>query len=335
MPRLKAKQEEDESIDLKAELSAYLKVREESKADEEAQKEVGKVIGGTKGNKVLEFVSGSPNKAYVKEDAPNVFDYDELTKYGFGNLVTPIMNAGGRLQMYDLMGMTPPPMPDRLKPKKVRRIIIDRTGEDDTARYTGLKMGQVLDDDEMGRALAEAQRKKKEGLELKKKLKEQEYVQPFADKRNTGPRMTPDWTPEQLDEEGKRQGKAQAWARKARAGELKKDPYEDLAIEGGSRIYSIVTTLFVSFALGNASNMAAAFLLGSDEAGSALLSQLRFPAYALILFSIISSVVSAGVLAPSKKRNTFVWAMKGYIGGPLAALELNGLGELKERGYEN
>jgi len=38
MPRLKAKQEEDESIDLKAELSAYLKVREESKADEEAQK---------------------------------------------------------------------------------------------------------------------------------------------------------------------------------------------------------------------------------------------------------------------------------------------------------
>ena len=47
-------------------------------------REVGKVIGGTKGNKVLEFVSGSPNKAYVKEDAPNVFDYDELTKYGFG-----------------------------------------------------------------------------------------------------------------------------------------------------------------------------------------------------------------------------------------------------------
>lgn len=86
--------------------------------------------------------------------------------------------------MYDLMGMTPPPMPDRLKPKKVRRIIIDRTGEDDTARYTGLKMGQVLDDDEMGRALAEAQRKKKEGLELKKKLKEQEYVQPFAGKSN-------------------------------------------------------------------------------------------------------------------------------------------------------
>ena len=90
------------------------------------------------------------------------------------------MDAGGRLEMYKLMNMTPPPLSERLKPKKVRRVVIDKTGEDDNARYTGLKMGQVLDDDEMGRALAEAQRKKQEGISLKKKLKEQEYVQPFA-----------------------------------------------------------------------------------------------------------------------------------------------------------
>jgi hypothetical protein len=46
--------------------------------------EVGKVIGGTKGNKILEYVSGAPNKAIVVDEVPNVFDYDQLTKYGYG-----------------------------------------------------------------------------------------------------------------------------------------------------------------------------------------------------------------------------------------------------------
>ena len=42
------------------------------------------MIGGTKGNKVLEYVSGAPNKAIVIEEEPNIFDYDQLTKYGYG-----------------------------------------------------------------------------------------------------------------------------------------------------------------------------------------------------------------------------------------------------------
>ena len=46
--------------------------------------EVGKVIGGTKGNKILEYVSLAPNKATLIEEEPNVFDYDQLTKYGYG-----------------------------------------------------------------------------------------------------------------------------------------------------------------------------------------------------------------------------------------------------------
>ena len=106
----------------------------------------------------------------------NTYKQLKIIKY----LVKPIMDAGGRLQMYDLMNMTPPPLPERLKPKKVRKIAIDKTGEEDKARYSGLKMGQILDDDEMGRALAEAQKKRKEGVPLKKKIMEQEYVQPFA-----------------------------------------------------------------------------------------------------------------------------------------------------------
>ena len=44
---------------LKTELQAYMKKRQEVGADDLAQQEVGKVVGGTKGNPVLEFVSGA------------------------------------------------------------------------------------------------------------------------------------------------------------------------------------------------------------------------------------------------------------------------------------
>jgi hypothetical protein len=71
------------AIDLKAELTSYLAERKKQGADEAAKAEIGKVVGGTKGNKVLDFVSGSPNKPFVIEEASNVFDYDELTKYGY------------------------------------------------------------------------------------------------------------------------------------------------------------------------------------------------------------------------------------------------------------
>lgn len=45
--------------------------------------EVGKIVGGTKGNKVLDFISASPAKERALEEAPNMFDYSELTKYGY------------------------------------------------------------------------------------------------------------------------------------------------------------------------------------------------------------------------------------------------------------
>jgi hypothetical protein len=89
------------------------------------------------------------------------------------------MNAGGRVEMYKLMDMEPPVV--KVKKKKVvPKLKIDRTGESDPARYTGLKMGQVLDDDEMARALEEANRKKQKGEPLRPKLEEESFVKPFA-----------------------------------------------------------------------------------------------------------------------------------------------------------
>lgn len=142
---------------------------------------VGEVIGGTRGNLVLEYVSGSPNKQRVQEEVPDIFDYDELIKYGYSHLVSPIMEYGGRRAMYQLMDIPEPATPERLaKKKSAPKLVIDRTGETDKARYSGLKVSQVLDDEAMGKALEEAAKKVKEGKSLRKRLVEEDYVLPYA-----------------------------------------------------------------------------------------------------------------------------------------------------------
>ncbi len=166
--------------ELKEQLTEYLAKRKEANADEAAQEVKGQVVGGTRGNKVLEYISGAPAKEIIIERPPEIFDYGELSKYGYGNLVKPIMDSGGRRAVYELMDMEPPPLVGPPPKKKVPKLVIDRTGEDDKARYTGLKMGQVLDDDVMGEALARANKKAKEGKELRRTLVEESYVQPFA-----------------------------------------------------------------------------------------------------------------------------------------------------------
>jgi hypothetical protein len=320
------------SEELKKELSKYLQKRKEVNADASAKQQVGKVVGGTKGNAVLEFISGSPNKEKIIEDAPDVFDYTELERYGFGYLVTPIMNAGGRIEMYNLMGMVVPKPKARIQlVKKVPQLVIDRDGKNDEARYSGLKVSQIMDDAEMGRKLEEAIRKQKEGKELRKKLQEEKFEAPFADKRNIGPKLTPDWTPERLDEEGRRVGQAMAWARKARAGEFKKDPYELLNIEGRLQIYSVITTPFVAFSFGNATKKMFEILNLDTNAMDGLLDILQPVALAIVMASLASSIFCI-VQAPVRNRSAFVWAIKGYAGGPLAVLQLKSLSPLVTRG---
>lgn len=323
--------------EIKQQLKEYLKKRKEANADEAAKEVEGKVVGGTRGNAVLEFISGAPVKEQVIERAPDVFDYDELSKYGYSNLVKPIMDTvGGRRAVYDLMEMEPPPL--RGPPPKiiVPELVIDRTGEDDEARYTGLKMGQVLDDDIMGEALARANKKAKEGKEMRPKLMEETYVQPFADKRNTGPMQTPDWTPEKLDEFAIQQGKAQSWARRSRLGEFVKDPFETSDLPGGIQLYAVSTAFFVAFSCGRATPKFLVEILniGTISSAQSLQDILQIPGLVLALVSLGSSILCAAVLAPERNRSVIVWGLKGFLGGPLAISQLKELDSLITREEE-
>lgn len=318
---------------LKADLSEYMRVREETlnSGTYIRKPQKGKVVGGSRGNVILDWVSASPNKATVVEEDNNVFDYEELMEFGYTRLVSPIMDAGGRKEIYKLMNMTRPSLPERLKPKKVRKVTIDRTGETDQARYKGLKMTQILDDDEMGRALESANLKKKKGMtNLRPKIQEQMYEIPFSDGRNVGPKWVPNWTPEMLDEEGKKRGKAMAWAQSAKEGQYATDPFEDLLIENELRTYAICASLLTSIAFGKSTSTFLTSIIGVEGITN-VQSVLEVSQYAALVV-VLASFGSCGAnwfIARKKKRSGVVWAIKGFMGGPLSIIQLRTLDDLE------
>lgn len=58
----------------------------------EDYREIGKVVGRKKGDVLLDYVGLSPKKEIVVEEAPEVFDYGELIKYGFSVRYPSIMH---------------------------------------------------------------------------------------------------------------------------------------------------------------------------------------------------------------------------------------------------
>ena len=189
-------------------------------------------------------------------------------------------------------------------------------------------MGQVLDDEEMGRALQAAVDKKRRGERLRPKLVEEDYVQPFADKRNTGPRQVPEWTAERIDDQTRKTGEALAWARKAKEGQYANDPEEVLSIEGGMQAYCMAAALYLALSFGRATPSALSLFGYSDGAARGLIDTLQGPAFGVLLASIGSAAASAVLLAPGKNRNAIVWGIKGFMGGPLAVFKLQTLDPL-------
>ena len=112
-------------------------------------------------------------------------------------------------------------------------------------------------------------------------------------------------------------------------GELKKDPYELLAVEGTLRVYSIFAVITTALAFGKATptvlNMAGT---GADE----LIDFVRIPGLVLSVAAAGSAAVNAVFLAPPKRRSSIVWGLKGLMGGPLAVIQLRELGDLKTFG---
>lgn len=144
----------------------------------------------------------------------------------------------------------------------------------------------------------------------------------ITDKRNVGPKETPLWTAEKLDEEGRRAGRATDWARKARAGDFVKDPSETLVIAGGLRYYNMATALLIAIAFGTPTRVLLEWIGSGSSDGSSFADNLQGPALALILANVGSSIFCY-IQAEGKNRSKFVWFVKGLMGGPLAVAEFS------------
>lgn len=113
-------------------------------------------------------------------------------------------------------------------------------------------------------------------------------------------------------------------------GELRKDPFEVLAVEGTLRAYSIFVAIAIALAYGQ-STPTALTMLGYESDNNAL-DFFRVPSLALAVAGLGSAILNGVALAPGKKRSSFVWALKGLFGGPLAVKQLRELDELKTIG---
>ena len=249
-----------------------------------------------------------------------MLDYDELTQYGYGFLVKELMKLeGGRNAAYPLVGLPIPAIELTEPPKSAPKLVIDRDGSTDPARYQGLKLGQVLNDDDMASALENI---RTSSSSEKKQLQELSYEQPFADKRNVGPKQTPNWTPEKIDAYVTQQGKAIDWARRAKLGEFVSDPYETLDLTTiDLRIACVVTFALTSMAYGRSTEKAMELF----SLPSSLPSILEVPALALVVAHVGSAIACGVLFAPPKERNSALWAFKGLLGGPLAIRQLQSL----------
>mmetsp|Transcript_17808 Transcript_17808/g.26346 ORF Transcript_17808/g.26346 Transcript_17808/m.26346 type:complete len:349 (+) Transcript_17808:70-1116(+) len=298
------------NIDLKEELAKYLEQRHEM-ADEIAKLEAGQVKEGTKKNPILDYI-GFEIKESENKEPPEVFDYSELVKYGFGYLVEPVMEAGGRLEMYKLMDMEVPDTSIEFT-ESSQEIVWNKDGASSLGedRYKGLKMNTLLNDDLLGQQLQESQERKKESGN-----------QTDGSRKNKANNKNTYWTSERIDEYAKEQGKIYDWARESKSGRFVKDPNEVLAIDGPLKLYSIVTSLFVAVAFSRSTtNFVLVNVLGNS---GELQETLTVPAL-VIIFANVGSAVFNFLQAPKKGRGSLIWAMKGLAGGPLSITQLRNL----------
>ncbi len=189
-----------------------------------------------------------------------------------------------------------------------------------------------VSDDDIAQQLEEMMQKKTKN-ELKGKeenLNPSNYEIPFSSNRKNSSRnrRQPEWTAEQLDEEGRRRGKTYDWARKVREEKErnigKKDLAETIDVHGELRVYAISFTLLSSLAYGKATPQALEWI----QASPTLLALVQGVALTLLLASVGSSIYSSAVLAPPKNRNSLIWAVKGFAGGPPAVFQLKELKDL-------
>jgi hypothetical protein len=326
-------EKKEELIDrLKQELGEYLEKRRSSTSSKPNDENVPKkVVGGTRGNAILDFISVSPApERELTSRPPDVFDYDELDKYGYGKLATLMMQAGGRLQFYQYFGLdTPvaPPVKDVYYADENSVPILLAA-----PKYTGLQLGLLQDDDAQGQALERARQNKKTKTDNEAPQKTQSLLTQRGRKTSGGAALTApkgEWTVERLDAWSRQQKELQVWANRERERKIQADVVENFDSLGMGKLVSVVTALTTALAFGRSTPVLYMLLQRDDDAAE--LAVVRVLAVALLIVSA-GSAAYCGSVAPTLQRSRTLWTIKGLLGGPVAVRQLQSADRLQTAG---
>lgn len=113
------------------------------------------------------------------------------------------------------------------------------------------------------------------------------------------------------------------------------DPYEELRIEKELRIYAIFASILTTIAFGKSTSTFLTTMLSvvDDNNAQQLIELFEYPALVVILAAFGSCGVN-WFTARQKKRSGFVWAVKGFMGGPLSIIQLRNLDDLQQLSSE-
>jgi hypothetical protein len=311
-------------VQLKHELGEYLAKRRSQTVTSNNQNSNTKVVGGTRGNVILEFISVSPAQERELTRPSDVFDYDELAQYGYGRLATQMMQVGGRLQFYDYFGLdTPiaPPVKDIFTSEKNSASILL-----EPPKYTGLQLGLLQNDDAQGQALERARKNNNKKEEPPKP----QTLLTQRGRRTNGAALVPkgDWTVERLDAWSRQQKELQIWANRERERKIQADAVENFDSLGVGKLVSIGTAFTTAFAFGRATPTFWVTLLQHDLAELAIVQALAVA----LLCTCAGSAGYCGYLAPQLQRSRTLWTLKGLLGGPVAVLQLRSADRLQTAG---
>lgn len=305
---------------LKQELGEYLEKRRTNPLNEESSQQT-KTVGGTRGNAVLDFISVTPAPEREFETKADVFDYDQLAKYGYGNLATLMMKAGGRLQFYEYFGLDTPvaaPVKDTYSADEDSSILLE------PPKYAGLQLGLLQDDQAQAEALERARTNKS----IVEEESSSQVLLTQRGKQSGSSVPKGDWTVERIDAWALQQKELQSWARKERERKVQADKLENFDSLGLGKLTSVVTAFTTAFAFGRATPALWESVLQRDMDELVAVKAIA----ATFLLASVGSSAYCGQVAPQLQRSRTLWMIKGLLGGPVAIQQLQSADRLQTAG---
>ncbi|CAM9554490.1 unnamed protein product [Discosporangium mesarthrocarpum] len=309
---------------LEAELKTYLEEREKGEPEEQAQ---------PTRNPVLNFLSVDPSTMGIKEEEEewegelDILSYSELTRYGYGYLVNPLMNQGGYLQASARMGI---PLKKRvLKDREYYREMTPKLALRKNDEETGgfLALGSSLEKRIDSITEVSTDRRRKDLFNKQATMGKAKATQgvslskpPEEPSAGRGGAFSLSLT----DPPGSRSDSPLVSPSPSRAMEVEPGTQrQPLMLSLPQRLYAVVVAASSALAFGHGTERAL-------ELGLLPQGTVESTTYvSLFLLGLnATSAAAGGVLAKGLGRSQSLWFFKGVLAGVLSVLELRGLGPL-------